>query len=77
MSVQPLTDDRDYVEYVLDVKDGKIVGCEFAGEGQQVEPLTEPKVFLPVGSVVYPHWFQRIERVIKMRLVASREKGQK
>ena len=58
--------DRDYVEYLLDVKDGQIVGCEFSGEGRQVEPLTEPKLFVPVGSVVYLRWLERIERRVKM-----------
>jgi hypothetical protein len=38
-------DDDEYVEYLLDVKDGQIVSCEYYGEGRQVEPLTGP-VFL-------------------------------
>lgn len=60
--------DRDYVEYMLDIKDGQVVGCEFHGEGRQVEPLTEPVVFVPAGEISYPHWFARVQRRIKLAL---------
>lgn len=60
--------DHDYVEYMLDVKDGQIIGCEVHGEGRQIEPLTEPVLFVPVGEIMYPRWFKRIQHRVKMAL---------
>jgi hypothetical protein len=42
--------EHDYVEYLLDVKDGQVVACEFFGEGRQVEPLTGVVVLMPINS---------------------------
>lgn len=60
--------DRDYVEYMLDVKDGQVIGCEYHGEGQQVEPLTESVVYVPVPDITYPRGFRLVERRIKSAL---------
>lgn len=38
---------HEYVELQLTAEDGRIVACEFFGEGRQVEPLTEPVVYIP------------------------------
>jgi hypothetical protein len=39
--------EHEYVEFLLDVKDGQIVSCEYFGEGRQVEPLTAPLLLRP------------------------------
>jgi hypothetical protein len=43
-------DNHEYVEFLLDVKDGKIVSCEYFGEGRQVEPLTGPLLLRPYAQ---------------------------
>lgn len=60
--------EHEYVEYMLDVKDGQIVGCKFFGEGRQVEPLTEPVLFKPLDGNPLPREWQRIERRIKLAI---------
>jgi hypothetical protein len=35
-------DDHEYVEFLLEIRDGQIVSCEYFGSGRQVEPLTGP-----------------------------------
>jgi hypothetical protein len=55
----------EYVDLMLDVKDGQIVGCELYGEGRQVEPLVEPILFKPLEGDAFPRGWKRIERAIK------------
>ena len=57
-----MTAEHEYVEYQLRVENGRIVGCEFFGEGKQVEPLAGVKVYKPAGENA-PDWFlKRVER---------------
>ena len=60
-------DEHEYVEYVLDVEDGKIVCCEYAGEGRQATPLTEQVtiLFYPPPNEPFPRGWKRLERRIK------------
>ena len=58
--------EHEYVEYMLDVKDGQVVGCEFFGEGRQVEPLTEPMLLKLLEGDSFPRGWRRIERRIKL-----------
>jgi len=60
--------EHEYVEYLLDVKDGKIVSAEYAGEGRQVEPLTKPIFLQPVDSIVWPRGLKRLERIMQRAL---------
>lgn len=60
--------EHEYVDLMLDIKDGQIVGCEFHGEGRQAEPLTEPTLFRPLGADIFPRGLGRIERRIKRAL---------
>lgn len=62
------SDPREYVDLMLDIKDGQVVGCEFYGEGRQAEPLTEPQLFMPVASVAWPRGMERIARRVKLAL---------
>jgi hypothetical protein len=62
------TNDHEYVDLMLDVKDGQIVSCEFYGEGRQVEPLTGPVLFKPLGGDEFPRGWKRIEHQIKRAL---------
>jgi len=61
-------DPREYVDLMIEFKDGKVVGCEFYGEGRQAEPLTEPQFFMPIAGVVWPRGLDRIARRIKLAL---------
>ena len=51
-----MTAEHEYVEYQLQVKNGRIVSCEFFGEGKQVDPMTGVKVYKPAGENI-PDWF--------------------
>lgn len=59
---------HEYVDLMLDVKDGRVVSSEFFGEGKQVEPLTEPLLLKPLDSTHWPRGWRRIERQIKSAL---------
>ena len=61
-------DEHEYVEYVLELKDGQVVSAEFAGEGRQVEPLTKPILLMPVGNLPWPRWLESLERRIQRKL---------
>lgn len=61
-------DQREYVEYMLEVKDGQVVGCELYGEGRQSEPLTDPAFFMPVSGVVWPRGMERVARRVGLVL---------
>jgi hypothetical protein len=61
-------DPHEYVELMLDIEDGQVIGCEFYGEGRQAEPLTEPAFFMPVAGVVWPRGMARIARRVKLAL---------
>ena len=60
--------EHDYVEYEIDVDHGVVTGCRFFGEGKQVEPLDGVKVYVPAGGIVWPRFFERIERRLKRAL---------
>lgn len=55
--------EHEYIELMLDVKNGEIVSCEFFGEGRQVEPLTEPVILKPLDCD--GRGWKRIERRIR------------
>lgn len=54
--------EHEYVDLMLDIKDGKVVSCEFYGEGRQVEPLTEPMLFKPLGGESWPRHLELVGR---------------
>lgn len=58
-------DPHEYVDLMLEFKDGKIVGCEFYGEGRQAEPITGLQFFKPIGSVETAEWPRHIERIAR------------
>lgn len=60
--------EHEYVELMLDVKDGEIVGCEFFGEGRQVAPITEPVLLRPLQGDAFPRGWERIGRRVKRAL---------
>lgn len=60
--------EHEYVDLMLDIKDGKTVGCDFHGEGRQALPLTEPVLFKPLEGEFFPRSLGRIERQIKWAL---------
>lgn len=67
-----MTAEHEYVEYQLQVKNGRIVSCEFFGEGKQVDPMTGVKVYKPAGENI-PDWFlKRVERRL-MRAISKLE----
>lgn len=59
------TAEFEYIELILEAKDGKIVSCEFYGEGRQVEPLTEPVLFKRLDGETRPRHFAAVERRVK------------
>ena len=64
-TVQDDAAEHEYVDLMLDVKDGQIVSCEFYGEGRQVKPLTEPVLFRLLDGEQFPRGWKRLERRIK------------
>lgn len=69
--VQEQASEHDFVEYELEFKDGVIVGCNYFGEGGQVEPLDGLKVYVPTGQPVDHRsfrWIEHVERRLKIAL---------
>lgn len=65
---EPSVDDpHEYVDLMLEIKDGQVVGCEYYGEGRQAEPLTEPIFFTP-GTDTWTRGLERVARRIKLAL---------
>lgn len=62
---QPADDEHEYVELLLDVKDGEVVSCEYFGEGRQAVPLTKPILLKQVEGDVWPRGYARLERLIQ------------
>jgi len=62
------SEDNEYVEYTLTLQDGVVVACEYAGEGRQAEPLTQPVVLLHTSDVPWPRGFQQLEKRIQRSL---------
>ena len=63
---------HEYVDLLLEVKDGEVVGCEHFGEGTQNEPIAEPVIYVPATGV-QALGISRLERRIKRALRGARK----
>ena len=63
-------DPHEYVDLMIEVKNGQVVGCEFYGEGRAAEPVTEPLFFRPGASDVWTRGLEHVARRMKLALAA-------